>query len=64
MSNQKKIIKLTGTDGIEFLLGVESIIEIHWQPTQGVSEIISRAAMATKNWATQTPKEIWEQINS
>lgn len=61
---QKKIIKLTSPEGNEFLLGVESIIEIHWQPNRGVSEIKSRAAMITANWVIQTPEEIWEQINS
>jgi hypothetical protein len=64
MSNQKKIIKLTNSDGSEYLLGVDSIIEIHWIEPKGMSKISSREAMVTTNWAMQTPEEIWMQINN
>lgn len=64
MSNQKKIIKLTNSDGSEYLLGVDSIIEIHWIEPKGMSKISSRGAMVTTNWGMQTPEEIWIQINS
>jgi hypothetical protein len=64
MANQKRVVKLTTYKGVEFLLGVESIIDIHWDETRGLSKITSRQAMATTNYSIQTPEEIWEQINS
>lgn len=64
MKKQKTVIKLTSDKGLEFLLGVESIIDINWIEEKGISAIRSRGAMVSTNWAIQTPEEIWSQINS
>ena len=71
---QKKIIKLTRTNGKSILIGVDSIIDVEeieqnsnrTVPTNivGLTKIQSRHAMVTSSVVTESVEEIYDLINS
>ena len=60
----RAVIKLTNKEHEEFLIGVNSIIDVVHLPKDGMTKIRSVGAMVTTHYVLQSVEEIYEQINN